>query len=150
MSWLWSTMMAERYASHYTVGYKRPPDHTRFKKGRSGNPRGRSDERLSVTRIMAEELQASIYISEGGKRRKVEKIRVLCKQAINQAMAGKNRQLESMIRLLSTLEQINKTPTRKRPRKSILDGIDIDKLSTEELIKLQREVIANSRPLDEM
>jgi Family of unknown function (DUF5681) len=26
---------------NYTVGYGRPPEHTRFRKGRSGNPRGR-------------------------------------------------------------------------------------------------------------
>jgi len=26
----------------YEVGYRKPPGHTRFTKGRSGNPRGRS------------------------------------------------------------------------------------------------------------
>jgi hypothetical protein len=26
---------------HYPVGYRKPPVHSRFKKGQSGNPRGR-------------------------------------------------------------------------------------------------------------
>ena len=30
-----------RPSASYEVGYKRPPKHTRFKKGHSGNPKGR-------------------------------------------------------------------------------------------------------------
>ena len=32
----------------YEVGYRKPPGHTRFTKGRSGNPRGRSPKREAI------------------------------------------------------------------------------------------------------
>ena len=100
--------------------------------------------------MMAEELQSPIFISEGGKRKKVDKLRVLLKQCVNQAISGKPKPFESAIRLLATLDQINQTPTKKRPKVDPYAGIDIDKLSSEELIKLQRELIANSKPLSEI
>ena len=28
-------------SSQYDIGYKKPPEHSRFKKGQSGNPKGR-------------------------------------------------------------------------------------------------------------
>ena len=142
--------MVERYRPGYAVGYKKPPTATQFKKGRSGNPSGRSIKTVSVSVMMAEELQSTVFITEDGKRVKLEKLRVLFKQVTNQAISGDLRPLVHALKFIDKLEKINQTPTKNRPKISPYDGLDLNKLSLDELVALQREVIANSKPLDEI
>ena len=40
--------MAKKKKDDYEVGYGRPPKKTQFKKGQSGNPKGRPKRRLDV------------------------------------------------------------------------------------------------------
>ena len=40
----------------YEVGYRRPPRHSRFKPGQSGNPRGRPNRSKNINTLMQEEL----------------------------------------------------------------------------------------------
>ena len=56
-------------AQDYEVGYRKPPKHTRFKPGRSGNPRGRAKETRNLRTDLVDELAERILISEGGRRR---------------------------------------------------------------------------------
>jgi len=142
--------MVERYKPRYAVGYKKPPAHAQFKKGQSGNPRGRSNESVSASRMMAEELQSTVFISEGGKRVKLDKFRVLFKQVTNQAITGNIRPLVYALQLIDKLEKLNQNSTKSRPKISPYADLDLNKLSVDELLKLQREVIANSKPLSEM
>lgn len=136
--------MVERYKPIDAVGYKKPPKHTRFKKGQSGNPRGRPQEPVTVARMIAEELQSTVFVSENGTRIKLDKLRLFFKQAINQAIAGNTRPFVSTIRILSALEQLNQTPTKNRPKRDPLEGVDLSKLSLEELTKLYKATIAKS------
>jgi len=39
-----------------TVGYKRPPSHTRFKPGKSGNPRGRPRRKVNMSESLNQAL----------------------------------------------------------------------------------------------
>ena len=39
------------------VGYGNPPQHTRFKKGQSGNPRGRPKGTLNLATVLARTLR---------------------------------------------------------------------------------------------
>jgi Family of unknown function (DUF5681) len=61
------------------VGYGRPPKHSRFKKGRSGNPRGRPRGTPSFKADLAAELQEKLAITENGKERKITKQRAFIK-----------------------------------------------------------------------
>ena len=83
-------------------------------------------------------------------REKLEKFRVLFKQVTNQAITGNIRPLVYALKLIDKLEKINQTSTKNRPKISPYDDLDLNKLSLDELLKLQREVIANSKPLSEM
>ena len=49
-------------------GYKNAPDHTKFKKGQSGNPGGRPKGAKGIKTLLAKELKASITIQQDGKR----------------------------------------------------------------------------------
>ena len=46
--------MPDDKKSDYKVGYKKPPLHTRFKKGQSGNPSGRPKGSKNFSTLLAE------------------------------------------------------------------------------------------------
>jgi hypothetical protein len=52
------------------VGYGRPPRHTRFRKGQSGNPKGRRKGSRALKTDLDEALKATLTITVGGKKRK--------------------------------------------------------------------------------
>jgi hypothetical protein len=52
------------HGSAPSVGYGRPPVHTRFKPGQSGNPRGRRKGQRNVSTVLAETLNQRIRIRE--------------------------------------------------------------------------------------
>ena len=80
--------MAKKKGSKYPIGYKRPPCHTQFKPGRSGNPNGRPRKVATFSDAIQRELRAPITILEGGKRRKVTKLDAIAKQQTNKAVGG--------------------------------------------------------------
>jgi hypothetical protein len=49
----------------YPVGYGKPPQHSQFKKGVSGNSKGRPKGRLNLGTVLQTELDRPITIREG-------------------------------------------------------------------------------------
>lgn len=92
----------------YDVGYGRPPEHTRFKSGQSGNPRGRPKGTKNLKTDLSEELEEKVEIREGTRSHKVSKQRALIKSQTNKAIKGDTRAAaflgSMMMRLLDTGE----------------------------------------------
>jgi hypothetical protein len=72
----------------HAVGYGRPPRHTRFQPGRSGNPKGRPKGSKNFSTLFSEELAKPVTLTEGGKRRRMPKRQALAKQVINRALSN--------------------------------------------------------------
>jgi uncharacterized protein DUF5681 len=89
--------------TEYEVGYGRPPRHTQFQKGRSGNARGRPRGARSVKGLLREELREKIAVNENGRRRKVTKVRVIVKQVVTKALRGDHRSIQLLFGLLPSL-----------------------------------------------
>ncbi len=75
----------------YEVGYRKPPRHTQFKKGQSGNKTGRPKGKIKLADLDAaldEALSALIPVNENGKVRKISKLRALLTQTVNKGLKG--------------------------------------------------------------
>jgi hypothetical protein len=70
------------------VGYRRPPVHTRFRKGQSGNLRGRPARGRTMPEAFRRALHSTVVVTENGERKKVARIDVIARQVTNKAAAG--------------------------------------------------------------
>lgn len=96
--------MADQQPKSYTVGYKKPPVHSRFKKGGpSPNPRGRPKGARSLKADLLDELAERLPISENGKQRKYSKQRITLKALVNNGIKGDVRAASKIIDLLIKL-----------------------------------------------
>ncbi len=87
----------------HEVGYKKPPKHTRFKRGQSGNPRGRPKGSRNLKTELAEELQELISVREGGTRRTISKQRAMLKGLTAKAVQGDARAANLLLNLVLRL-----------------------------------------------
>jgi hypothetical protein len=74
-----------------SVGYKKPPERTRFKPGQSGNPRGRPKGSRNAANIVAELLNEKVIILEGNKKRRVSKSEAIVHSLVAKAFKGDAR-----------------------------------------------------------
>ncbi len=86
------------------VGYRSPPEATRFQKGISGNPRGRPKGSLNVATVLVKTLREKAVITENGRRKTVTKLEAALKQLVNKAAAGDLRALRHLTALAHDAE----------------------------------------------
>lgn len=85
-------------AGHYEVGYGKPPKHTRFQKGRSGNPRGRPRGSKGWITLVREAVSAKVEVRENGRPlRKITKLEAAVTQLVNRAAGGDLRALALLL-----------------------------------------------------
>jgi uncharacterized protein DUF5681 len=103
------------------VGYGHPPKDTRFKKGQSGNPKGRRKGSHNVATVFARTLREKVVINELGQRKTVTKLEAAVKQFVNKAASGDLRALQMFVNLAREAEATGSLPS---PEKSDIGEID--------------------------
>ena len=111
----------------YGVGYGRPPQHTRFQPGQSGNPKGRPKGTINLKTDLMEELSERISVSEGGKPKKLSKQRALLKSLVAKAITksdarAANILLNLMVRLFEISAEAREDDLISEDDLAILDN----------------------------
>jgi hypothetical protein len=88
----------------YEVGFGKPPRHSQFHKGVSGNPQGRPKGTLNKKTILSRTLREKVVITENGKRKRITKREALYKQIVNKGVSGDLKAAVEVIKLDSSSE----------------------------------------------
>ena len=81
------------------VGYGKPPKHAQFKKGRSGNPKGRPKDTKNLKTDLKEELQEVIVAREGDRTVKISKQRAVVKSLVAKTVKGDTRAANTLLNM---------------------------------------------------
>ena len=72
----------------YGVGYGKPPAHTRFRPGQSGNAAGRPKVALDLGTLLEKALSETVAVKDAAGRRRISKGEAAVTQLVNKAAAG--------------------------------------------------------------
>lgn len=111
----------------YKVGKGRPPKNTRFKKGQSGNPRGRPKSRNPSAIDVADILDRPVPARVGGRQVKMQPFEASFFQLAKKAIGG---HLPSIRKFLKTCEKYRViAPQTPKARSGVIvapKGVDFD------------------------
>jgi hypothetical protein len=88
----------------YEVGYGKPPRHTRFPKGQSGNPRGRPTGAKNLKTLLSEALNEPVIVTENGGHRKITKRQAIITQLVNRSATADLRAIKILLDILREIE----------------------------------------------
>lgn len=88
----------------YKVGYGRPPLHTRFQKGRSGNPRGRPKGSRNLATLIAKALDRRVAVNENGRRRTISSREAIIAELVNRSVAADLKAIAMLFRWMQEAE----------------------------------------------
>jgi hypothetical protein len=92
-------------SDEYKVGYGKPPKKSQFRKGQSGNPKGRPKGSKNVGTFLMEELMSSVTLSENGRPTTVPKAKLLAKRLIAKAANGDMRAIAMTFELAAKYQK---------------------------------------------
>lgn len=84
------------------VGYANPPLHSRFRPGRSGNPRGRPKGSRNFKTILAAAMHEKVTIRTAKGPKRITKLEALIQKTINDALTGDVRSTRIMLAMLAS------------------------------------------------
>ena len=91
--------------ANYEVGYGKPPCHTRFVKGQSGNPRGRPPGAKNLRTLLGEALNETVIVTENGGRRKVTKRQAIITQLVNRSATADLRAIKILLDIVRDIQR---------------------------------------------
>lgn len=95
--------MSKRKKDDYEVGYGKPPRHSRFKPGQSGNPKGRPRGAKNVDALLRAALYQKVQITRDGRRVKVPAIEAVFLRITRGGLEGDPRSIAHLIKLMTLL-----------------------------------------------
>ena len=101
----------------YEVGYGKPPESTRFKKGHTGHGGGRPKGSVELATLVQKIAREVVTVQENGTRKRIPKIEAAIKQPANRATTGDQRAIKLIADLmnLGVLRPLATSPSSTSP-----------------------------------
>jgi hypothetical protein len=107
------------------VGRGNPPKHTQFRKGTTGNPKGRPKGSKNLSTYLMEAARDQVSATVGGKTRKISKIQATAMQLATQAAGGDQAAIG---KFLDWMDEIETRAAAVKPSQFPLSAPDIEVL----------------------
>ena len=91
------------------VGYKKPPRHSQFQKGQSGNPRGRAKSLRNLATDVKKMLETPVKVMDEGKTKRVSTQEAALLRVREKALKGNDRNLFHVVHLAQLFNPEDKT-----------------------------------------
>jgi len=98
----------------YKVGYGKPPKEHQFKKGQSGNSRGRKKQDRTIRAIMQKIIAETVTAKLPGGERKITSLEFMLRSLLSRAVKGDNRATDKIIALTMAVFGIGEPDDIKR------------------------------------
>jgi Family of unknown function (DUF5681) len=89
----------------YKVGRGKPPLHTRFKKGHSGNPRGPRPRPKNLPALLIRALSEPVLVTANGETRQITKREAVIAQLVDKSTGADLRATKMLIDMLKDIEK---------------------------------------------
>jgi len=89
---------------NYRIGYCRPPHHSRFQKGQSGNPKGRPGGSKNLLTLFTEALNEEVIVADDGGQRKITKREAMVKQVVDRSTIADPRAVKIVLDVMQRIE----------------------------------------------
>ena len=129
----------------YLVGFKKPPSSGKFKKGRSGNPKGRPKGAKNFRTYLNLELKEPINITENGEHKRVPKSQAAAKKYANMAVMGDPKMIPILLKLDDLADSQNEQASEAAPL-SYKDKLVMSSI-VERMQQMQTPVPVSTPPL---
>jgi hypothetical protein len=86
-------------ARDYEVGDRRPPKHSRFKPGQSGNPKGPPKGSVNLRTRISQQLRQTVTVTRNGRPVKMRKADLIALQIVDTAAKGNLKAVQLAVRL---------------------------------------------------
>ena len=96
--------MANDRKGDYAVGYAKPPRQTQFKKGQSGNPKGRAKGSKNLATLIMSALNEPVIVNQNGRRKTITKLQAMTTQLANKGAAGELKATQLLMGMIQLLE----------------------------------------------
>lgn len=123
----------------YDIGYAKPPKHSRFKPGQSGNPKGRPKGARSLAACVQEELNAKVTVREDGRTRTLSKREALAKRVVNDGIAGNASAIKQIAALETSRCPAAEAQVSREDTSRALDQVDLYALADWAAFALARQ-----------
>jgi Family of unknown function (DUF5681) len=92
-------------ASDYEVGHGKPPKSTQFKKGQSGNPKGRPKGSKNFATVYHKVGREFVTVKENGRTRRLTKQEAIARRFTNAALTGPDRAIRDYVNITRALPE---------------------------------------------
>jgi Family of unknown function (DUF5681) len=107
------------------IGYGNPPKHSQFRKGRSGNERGRPPGSKNLATILKAAARDKVTATIGGKQREISKLQATAMQLATKAAGGDQA---SMGKFLDWVDEIERRAAAAKPAEFPFSEADLEVL----------------------